>query len=97
MDDAHFTHLLKLAGVNAADRHLATVLSGHSRDAAPLEEHERRRFCDRDLEMALEPGSTDRLLELKLRGAARPHDGTVLEKAKNAWMAQVQVSGHVER
>ena len=54
MDDAHFIHLLKLASVNAADRHLATVLSGHSRDAAPLEEHERRRFCDRDLEMALE-------------------------------------------
>ena len=56
----------------------------------------RRCRLDRDLEMALEPGSTDRLLELKLRGA-RPHDVKVLEKAKNAWMAQVQVGGHVER
>jgi hypothetical protein len=79
MDDPHFAKLLDVAGVTPADRHLSTVLSRRSRDAAPLYEHERRRFCDRDLEMALDPGSTDRLLELKLGGAMRPHDVAVLE------------------
>ena len=91
MDDQHFTHLLKLAGVTPADRHTSTVLSGRSRDATLLHKQEWRRFCDRDLKMALDPGSTDDLLELKLNGAAGVHDDVVLEKAKNAWIAQVQV------
>ncbi len=85
MDDPHFTQLLGVAGVTPADRHSSTVLSGHSRDATLLREQERRRFCNRDLKMALDPGSTDRLLELKLSGAAGLHDDAVLEKAKNAW------------
>jgi hypothetical protein len=94
MENAHFDRLLSLAGVNPVDRHIAVVLNGQSRDPSLLQQQLWRRFCDRDLKMAVDPRSTAELLQLKLERKGVEDDGAVWEEAKNAWLAKVQVGAH---